>query len=670
MKRPIILYLAWIAAFITFVLILVIHKRECTTFYGIAETREIIVNTESPVEVKKLHVVPGQEIAKGDLLVEFEQPELTMRINEISHELEELRATDERNTALIRAQIDQLRAQKALKTSEIQGRIDQLQAQYDINKEVTATLKSLEHDAARAHQAANGSNPLQVTMESLQKELDSGLNELQVQIDSLNKELQAPQNPERIGMERLEKELNLLLEQKNKLYSFAPVRGVIGSVDVKEGEKVSPFIPVLTVHTKAPSYVKGFIHENVYNRISIGDQAEIIPLADKNKRVVGTVIGVGSRIVQFPERLQRTPNLLVWGREVVISIPESNGLLLGEKVLVGSFKDSSHSSWSTVTGSLSLIDTRAEGVNGAKSVEWQASDISDITFAHAQGGTPVLEASGAVYLDDLKKYLVASDSTRDNQPVLYLMNDVGIIEEEVAIQGVEGIDDIEALADGGAGVLYALCSQSPQKDGSFPSERKLLLRVRRDRTILRLDQQVYLYDVLQDAARQESGLSWAKLLMGKKASPVVNIEGMFYRHGGLFLGFRKPVKKEQAVVLEIKNIDQVFERKQLAGDGVSVWKQFDLRDQQTGDPAGISDLLLVDNTVFMLSCSTIKGLAGKQKIANLWAYNLESDSLTLIKHWDGAKPEGIAFDSDKNELLITFDCGREALSQFMKLKKV
>ena len=115
---------------------------------------------------------------------------------------------------------------------------------------------------------------------------------------------------------------------------FSPVTGVVGTVNAKEGETVAPFAAVLTVHTENPSYVKGFIHENVHNRIALGDAAEIIPLANGNKRVVGSVMGVGSRIVEFPERLRRRPDVQVWGREVLIKLPDDNGLLLGEKVRI------------------------------------------------------------------------------------------------------------------------------------------------------------------------------------------------------------------------------------------------------------------------------------------------------------------------------------------------
>ena len=58
MKRKIkLLYLAWIIDVVMVVAITIMYRGEFTEFYGIAETREITVCSESAVEIGKLHVV-------------------------------------------------------------------------------------------------------------------------------------------------------------------------------------------------------------------------------------------------------------------------------------------------------------------------------------------------------------------------------------------------------------------------------------------------------------------------------------------------------------------------------------------------------------------------------------------------------------------------------------
>ncbi len=669
MKSIKVLYLFWGAALVVLGAILFVNHSETTSFYGIAETREIMVNTEAPVEIKRLRVVAGQEIQKGDLLVEFERPELAMQINKITHELEELKTRNDITFAEISSRIEQLNAQKALKVSEIDGRIKQLQAQYDINKEMTTKLGSIQHSVTAESREGPGS-PLKIRIESLKRELELTLSELEIQIDQLNKELEAPESPIKIRIERLERELNLLLAERNKLYIFAPVTGIIGSVNVKEGEKASPFVPVVTLHTKCPSYVKGFIHENVHNRISIGSQAEIIPLADRSKRVTGMVMGVGSRIVEFPVRLRRRPDVQVWGREVLIKIPEDNNLLLGEKVMIKSSQTLQESYWTMLRESLSLKNTLATGVGVVRPQGGEAPIISTISIDTLVKGVTNIEASGIVYLEDIKKYVIISDSTDDRRAVLYLMNDEGRIEEEVAIQGIKRLDDMEAIAADTAGNLYIACSQSREKDGTVPQERRLLVRVQRDRSVFGLDKKIVLYDALQQAARTNRESAWAEFLFTKQGVLSIEIEGMVYHEGNLLLGLKRPLREGKAVIVQIEDIDEAFEQESLSGKAITMWKTFDLKDPATGVPTGISDLCLADNKLFILSCATVKGKNDKKRLGNLWVYNLQDDTVTLLQGLSDVKPEGIAYNADEQAFIITLDCGGKASSQIMKLKKL
>ena len=664
-----LMYLVWIICLIVVTGIIFVQRQDAPIFYGIAETREIIINTESPVEIKRLQVAPGQEVYQGDLLVQFEQPELTMKINEITHELEELKTRHQISTAETSSRIDQLTAQKASKMSEIRGRIKQLQAQYDINKDITSRLKSIEHDTSLEDRAGVCS-PVKIRIESLERELDLALNEIQIKIDLLSRELESPESPEKIGIERLERELNILLAERNKLYISAPVSGIVGSVNVKEGETVSPFTPVLTVHTKSPSYVKGFIHENVHNRISLGSAAEIVSLADSDKRVMGTVIGVGSRIIEFPARLRRRPQMQLWGREVLIQIPADNGLLLGEKVMVMSFEEDGDSYWSTVTKSLSLKDSQAKVLDTIKPAEWKRSPLMPITVAQPLPGALSIEASGAVYLADLQKYVIISDSTAENRPLLYLMDDKGRIDEEIAVHGLKRIDDMEAITTDERGNVYLACSQSPKKDGSLPEARKLLVRVKRDRTVLTLDKELVLYDALEEAARLVPDSLWASLLTSRKGRLDLEVEGMVVWDGSLLLGIKKPLRDGKAMVLELKDLDQVFEQGTVRADGVNIWNEFELKDPQTGVWGGISDLCALDDTLFILSYGKNKNKEGKKKVGNLWAYSVDKDTLELMESLKGLKPEGITYNTRNQEFLITFDRGSEEPSHIMTMKRL
>ena len=81
---------------------------------------------------------------KGTLLVELERPELTMQINEIAHQFEELKIQRQLKIENAKTRISQLDAQKALAVSEVDYEIKQIKARHNFNKKLTAELKSVD----------------------------------------------------------------------------------------------------------------------------------------------------------------------------------------------------------------------------------------------------------------------------------------------------------------------------------------------------------------------------------------------------------------------------------------------------------------------------------------------------------------------------------------------
>lgn len=308
---------------------------ESTDFYGICETKEIIINSDYPVEVKKIHIIEGQTIAKNDTLIELHRPDLLLKISETSHLLDELKAQKNAKASLSRSQIRQLKAQQKTRINEIRAQIRQLEAQYELNKTLTAELKSFSHQSSKQDQSDN-QNPLKIKIANLKKELAFVLNPSKIKINMLENELTTNGNQVNIHILRLENELRMLLEEKTKLVIFSQIDGIIGSVNFKEGEKVSPFTAIVTLHNRSPSYIKGYIHENVYNKVTFGQQVRINSLTDKGNNTSGQIVGVGSRIVDYPIRLRTRQEIPIWGREVIIKIAENNHFLLGEKVLIKS----------------------------------------------------------------------------------------------------------------------------------------------------------------------------------------------------------------------------------------------------------------------------------------------------------------------------------------------
>ncbi|SLM31694.1 conserved hypothetical protein [Desulfamplus magnetovallimortis] len=680
-----LLYLAWIFAFLVVVRITSFTGTEETTaFQGIAETREVIINSENSVEIRTIHVVPGQEIQKGRVLVELERPELTLKINGISHQLEELKSQDGINRDEIMSEIRQLKAQKTVRVSEIDHEIQQIESRYDFNKEMVSSLKSINIVSKGLQDTEIDRKPgaMALEIENLKQERHLTEKRFQGEIDDLTTRLASSETPETIRQESLKKELELLNREKESLLILAGIDGIIGSIHCKAGEKVSPFQPILTLHTRAPSYVRGYIHENIHNLASSGDTVYVNALTGEAKRIQGEIVGVGSRIIEYPLRLKKRPEIQLWGREVEIRLPDGNPFLLGEKVMIetATHNENRYLAWLKKWFSL-------ESYAADASVTTKGADIP-ITGAD-------MEASGLIYLKDLDRYLVISDDVEKKKNILYLMDNRAKITNELPIEGLDKIDDMEAICQDDYGTIYICCSQDRKKNGKLPDERKLFVQVRRSGSRLIQDGHVLLYDLLKEAAVRNPDEKWAAFIGTEKRN--IEIEGMFVEQDDLFLGFKKPLKENQAVILKISNFRMMLEKNHLDKGQVQIWRTLDLQDHdsQSGNgldswvgnesaskgkvkgkgaskgAAGISDLFHYQNQLLVLSSHKEKGdKPGAGIIGALRVFDFTEGNLIKTYYFNQLNPEGITFDSLRNCFVVTFDQGSDVPSRLMHLKNI
>ena len=309
-------------------------RSEPTKFYGIADTKETVINADAAVEISNIPVVQGQTVNAGDTLVTLERPELVLKISEITHMLSEYKLRKNYQTASSRSEIEKMKAEQTQRINEITAEISELEAKYEMNKRLLKSLRPLDKVEFTPGDEDSINNPILAQIKSLRQMLESARSPFKIQIDRINKQLSNTDDPIGAQIQRLSDELTLLQKEQERLVIRAQNSGMIGTVKFKAGEKVSPFDTILTLHAESPSYVKGFIHENVYSHVTVGDTVMVLSFADERHGVSGEVVGVGSRIVDYPERLRKRQDIPIWGREVIIKIPENNRFLLGEKVLI------------------------------------------------------------------------------------------------------------------------------------------------------------------------------------------------------------------------------------------------------------------------------------------------------------------------------------------------
>lgn len=648
------LYSAWVVVLFITIAISFVYHQESTSFSGIAETREIVVNSESPVDIRRINVTEGQTVEKGALLVELSSPELVLKINHLEHQLDELKAQKGVDKTEIQSRIRQLQAEKTAKENEITSQITELENEYNINRELLSDLKSVPVD--RVNGTASDNSPIMLRIRNLKKELSLSVNSLVVQIELLQKTLDYSNAPVEIQVERLEKELVLLRRENSQLNIYAQISGVIGSVNFKPGEKASPFAPILTLHAKTPSFIKGYIYENAYTKIKMGDKVDVASCNESACKIPGQVVGIGARIVEYPVRLRKHPDFQVWGREVVIRIPENNPLILGEKVSIISQKNKGMAL--RVKNMFSPDESRAEAPDQGQGT--QKSEFVKID-------KKAIEASAILYLKDLQKYLVLSDDTKDDKPLMYLVDSNGKVSDEMLIEGSDEIEDMESIAEAENGTLYIASSSSANKKGKIKERRSRLLSVHRDQSSFSLLRDVNLYSGLKNCAERNSGKEWADFILSGITEESIDIEGMFYKNGALFLGFKAPLEGGQSVILRIADIDAFMHTGELGNDQVSIWKKITLQCEDGSFQERISDLCYLGDTLYITGTSEENEEGGRS--GSLWRLDEMTGTAARLMIFNGRAPEGISAAEDPDSISICFDGASKAKSEITRISR-
>jgi multidrug resistance efflux pump len=623
------------------------YRSEPDTFYGIADTKEIVINSESPVEVRRIWVAQGQKVQAGDTLLELFNPELELKINEISHELSVMKTRESTHASLTRSEIKQLQAQQMEKASEIRAEISELEAQYNLNRQLTNELRSLKTDRDDSDKTLDDSNPIKLKIKNLKRLLELAQDPSRVYENRLTDALSNSGDPMIEQAKLLQEELEMLKKEKKGLLIEAQIAGLIGSVNFKAGEKVSPFASILTLHAASPSFIRGYIHEDVMSEVSVSQKVMVHTDHGYREVVEGAIIGVGTRIVEYPERLRKRADIQIWGREIIVKLPDTNRFLLGEKVRI-----------------TLMEQPRAEVMK-----DIQPKKTAHAGLAPTPKELPGIEASGALYVDDLGKLLIVSDET-ESAPMLYLVDSLGLLERGLPIRGLDKMDDMESIAQNASGDLFVLSSLSLNKKGKTPPKRSILAQLKRDGETLSLAQQVNLRELLTQSAKAEPTQPWAVFLQSAISSGELDIEGMAVHGQGLLLGFKAPLLDGKAVILKLENVASIWNKSKLGSDQIQIWKQLDLKDAESKQPCGISELQWVGDSLFIVSTGSRTG--GKETdskhLGGLWVYRPATDQLVFKRDFKGQKVEGLAYHASSQSLFVTVDNGGEKPSQLLRLE--
>lgn len=547
-------------------------------FLGIADSKELQINFEYPVEVKRIHVIQGQNIRKGDLLLELDQSELNTKIREVEFNM------------------------------------NRLQSEINLRKQFARIIPKSSKAATK--NAGEFTNPLQSEYDDLVKEKD------------------------------------YLEKKKKNLYVFSPADGVVGQINFKVGEKVGGFATLMTLANNSPTFITGFINENLDVSLIEGQQVKVRSATRPGITATAVIKSIGRRTVEIPLRLLKYQNVIAYGREVTLALSENNQFLIGEKVVV----DPSKPLFSFMAMAKASKGELLSNFETSSQFSLKKMDVPNSIYELTK-----FEPSGAIWLADLNKYLVISDDTDDtHSPLLFLMNRDGSIDSApLKVAGLSEIMDIESIAQDGQ-YIYLLSSQSRNSSGDVKHSRSLIVKVKREGLELTAVSHFQLRPLLLDALSKSKDKDLVSLgLMvqsGTNKNSDLDIEGMTILENDILIALKSPHNSsDDSYVLRLANKDYIFANKYFHPSQVSIEAKLNFNGKTETDEKNkmvLSDLIYVDGTYYL--ATTCK----KANCSALWkTTNLDNDHLKLLKTFPVNQLEGVAIGY-ANEILGVFDEGK------------
>lgn len=301
------------------------HNRHAEYFFGFAENQETEMNVVEDARIMTVRVRAGESVRAGDTLLVLGIPDLDREIGQEALDRAGGIARGEVWRTELLYRIEAVRSQMAARRKALED----LQRIWDSERELQRRQLALLGLAGRDTLAQrNAWLAHQAEIESMKDALAKD----SLELASLHAALAKGEVPLRIGLSKQEVDRERLLARQREQVLTAPADGQIGAIHGRVGEYRAAFSPLITFYEPHPSLVKGFVHESLLVGVALGDELEIGSVARPEHRCTGKVIGLGTRVVEIPERLRQFPEVPVYGREVLVSIPRENEFLQKEKV--------------------------------------------------------------------------------------------------------------------------------------------------------------------------------------------------------------------------------------------------------------------------------------------------------------------------------------------------
>ncbi|HKO51817.1 MAG TPA: hypothetical protein VJV79_29105 [Polyangiaceae bacterium] len=270
-----------------------------------------------------------------------------------------------------------------------------------------------------------------------------------------------------------------------------------------------------------------------------------------------------------------------------------------------------------------------------------------------------LEFSGAAWSKNLSRYILVSDDVSDDggkhTPRLFALTEAGQLDSApIKIDGISELNDPESISPGPDGTFFVCTSHSLNKKGHLPQSRRRLLQIalgadRKAKVIGQAD--------LSSARTADGKLPWTE-------SGSLDIEGIAFREGALYVGLKSPLTADgRASILRLPDVVSVVKSGVVPAGALSLWSQARLCVPHEGKTVceGIADLAFLPDGTLLVAGNAPKGMPTDGG-GSLWKLSAANGAPTLLKRFEGLKPEGIALAPDHTSAIVVFDTdGRQPL---------
>ncbi|AUX26485.1 hypothetical protein SOCEGT47_070540 [Sorangium cellulosum] len=659
--------------------------------FGYAEALPEVISPVETARVATVEVAVGEEVEAGQIIATLDASVIDGEIGVARAEKEQIEADLRAELALLEQEIDMDREsverdiavhreeqRRALAEAKVlDSEISRMKQLVEDRQAVLDDLTKLDLQHATATAIAREKPRTLSVLAAQLKAAERRRDQLRDQTSGLAAKLDADV--------RVAAETIAMLEKRRESYVLrAANAGRVASILKQPGEVVpagEPLVQLLSARTGAR--VVACVPERSAFGVHEGDAAKLWIRGQLGDALPGTVLTVGPLVSELPPRCWSAPDMPAWGRVVTITLDAPVAIVPGQAFDI-SFDRRGAAAAAPPPKAPAAPDADAPPGAGAppRAAAPSAQRVLQIPPALAMRSR--FEPSGILARPGESRYLVVSDDTgqkrNEGVPWLFAMSASGAVDPEpVPVRGVEELNDIEGIAAGDAGEVYLLSSQSYSKKGKRKRERTALLRLRPEGQGFRVDGAIHLAEVLDAAPARAAALG---LPDGTRA---LDIEGLAFRQGALYLGLKAPLDPQgNAMIWRIESPGALFgegsaspvkvavardkgaadEARRFDAARVSLWARARVDVELAGrpTPGGISDLVFMPDGALAITStpSTADGDAGA-----LWRVDRpEAGALSprLVQRFPELKPEGISPSLTPGKLMIVFDAGSAAPS--------